>query len=325
MVEMCTCAEPDLAELAWAAGFFDGEGSTIAKSDSDRPGYYQLVVTVPQSGRDGVPEVLLRFQRAVLGMGVIDRADAKSVLRWRARGFVDAQATIALLWRSLGGVKRDQAAAAMRTVMQQYRNGTYAHRHPKASAMRKAHEPHSTLRQAPSDIELECAWAAGLFDAEGWIGLKRSHPRKDGSEWRRVRASVSQHGKVGVSAQVLVRFAEAVGVGRIECHGESDDFKWVCERLVQIEAVMVTLRPWLGIEKRAQAEDAVRRFRAQPRVRGTSERCVRGHLYDTHRLKESGRIRKTCNACARLRDRAKRAAKGIPPRQFKNVARRYNS
>lgn len=124
--------------------------------------------------------------------------------------------------------------------------------------------------------------------------------------------------------QVLIRFAEAVAVGRIECHGERDDFKWVCERLAQIEAAIETLRPWLGIKKLDQAADALRRFQAQPRVRGTSERCVRGHPYDSHRTK-GGRVRKTCNACARLRDRAKRAAKGIPPRQFKNVARRYNS
>ena len=324
MVDMCECAEPDLAELAWAAGFFDGEGSTMAKSDSDRPGYHQLVITVPQSGRDGVPEVLLRFQRAVLGLGVIEPADAKSVYRWRARGFVDAQATIALLWRFLDDVKRDQAAAAMRSVAQQYRNGTYAHRRPKASPLRKAHDPHVALRRAPSDIDLQRAWAAGLFDAEGWIGLKRSQPRRDGSEWRRVRASVSQHGEVGVSAQVLIRFADAVAVGRIECHGEKDDFKWVCERLQDIGTAIETIRPWLGASKRDQADDAFRRFHQQARIRGTRERCARGHLYDDYRRKAGG-MRHICNACARLRDRAKRARRGIPPRQFKNVARRYNS
>src|SRR5437773_3792330 len=61
----------DRAELAWAAGFFDGEGSTIARTLTSRPGYHQLNVTVPQSGRDGIPAVLLRFQRVMLGMGHI--------------------------------------------------------------------------------------------------------------------------------------------------------------------------------------------------------------------------------------------------------------
>ena len=55
--------------LAWAAGFFDGEGSTIAKSDSRRPNYYQLDMSVPQSSLDGVPAVLVKFQRAMLGVG----------------------------------------------------------------------------------------------------------------------------------------------------------------------------------------------------------------------------------------------------------------
>lgn len=61
----------DSAELAWAAGFFDGEGSTIARSDSARPGYYQLNITVPQGCRFGVPPLLRRFQRAMRGMGRI--------------------------------------------------------------------------------------------------------------------------------------------------------------------------------------------------------------------------------------------------------------
>lgn len=42
--------------LAWAAGFFDGEGTTIAKRDTRRPNYTQLDVSVPQTGRGAVPE-----------------------------------------------------------------------------------------------------------------------------------------------------------------------------------------------------------------------------------------------------------------------------
>lgn len=193
-----------------------------------------------------------------------------------------------------------------------------------ASAMRSPHEPHVTLRRPPSEIVVERAWAAGLFDAEGWIGLKRSQPRRDGTVRRRVRASVSQHGRPGVSAQVLIRLAETVGVGRIERHGQTDDFKWVCERLADVCRAIDVIRPWLGSRKREQADDAMRRFHAQPRVRGNSERCGRGHLYDAHRPK-AGRLRRVCNACARFRDRAKRAREGVAPRRFTSVARRYYS
>ncbi len=57
--------------LAWAAGFFDGEGTTIARTDKRRPGYFQLDVSVPQAGRSGIPAVLTRFRRAMLGVGKI--------------------------------------------------------------------------------------------------------------------------------------------------------------------------------------------------------------------------------------------------------------
>src|SRR5438046_100478 len=78
----------DRAELAWAAGFFDGEGSTIARTLTSRPGYHQLNVTVPQSGRDGIPAVLLRFQRVMLGMGHISGPSDVGIymLRYAARG-----------------------------------------------------------------------------------------------------------------------------------------------------------------------------------------------------------------------------------------------
>jgi len=279
----CQCAHPplDLEEIAWAAGFFDGEGTTIATTTTARPGYFRLQVTVPQCGRDGVPEVLLRFQRAVLGMGVLDSPDANFIHRWRAQGFGDAQATIALLWRFLGPVKRDQAAAAIRIVADQYRSRRCSPRRPRSPAGVAPHEAHANEIALPADPErLECAWAAGLFDAEGWIGLRRSGARPDAPDWYRVRASVSQHGAVGASPQVLERFAAAVGIGRIERHGEADDFKWVCERLAEIESTIDTLDPWLGAKKRDQATTALRRFSGQVRLRGNRARCARGHPYD---------------------------------------------
>lgn len=322
MTVRCTCSEFDRAELAWAAGFFDGEGTTFAKSDSDRAGYFQLSMTVPQLGRDGIPEVLVRFQRAVLSMGVIDAPNAESVYRWRTRGFVDGQATLALVWGSLGHVKRLQAARAMKTVISQYRSGRYLPRGPKSPSSR-THPAHQVTRTTDA-TSVPRAWAAGLFDAEGWIGLKRGRPRADGTEWYRVRASVSQHGSEGVSAQVLSRFASVVGVGRIECHGKSDDFKWVCDRLDDIMTAMEVLRPWLGQMKREQADEAMRRFRGQHRVRGDRERCARGHVYDAYRMKSVG-MRHICRTCARLRDRVKRSRAGIPPRPFTRLSRRYNS
>lgn len=316
------CLDPE--ELAWAAGFFDGEGSTIARTDGSRPRYHQLDVIVPQSGRDGVPDVLLRFQQAVLGLGTLDPPNDVHMHRWRNRGFEDAQATIALLWRFLSPVKRLQAASAMRAVAAQYASALYKARRPRSVISLDAHIHGSRCDLESHITRPELAWAAGFFDAEGWSGLVTTGKRPGLPPWGRVRASVSQHGTVASSPVVLERFAAAVGMGTIEGHGEADDYKWVVYGISKVERLRDTLAPWLGAEKLAQFELAISTFRSQPRIRGDRDRCVRGHVY-SGKLERDGRVRHYCTACSRLRDRRSRAAKGIPPRQFKNIARRYNS
>lgn len=327
MTETCHCTELDLEELAWAAGFFDGEGTTIAKRDSRRRDCLQLQFSVPQCGRDGVPVVLVRFQRALLGMGVIDRPYGNAMYRWRARGFVDGQAGIALLWPYLGSVKRAQAASALQAVAAQYRTGRLAgkQRQPRAPKLRVPHRQHGAARPRPTLLELERAWAAGLFDGEGWTGRVRSRARRKGPAWYRIRASINQNGDDGRSPAVLTRFRRAVdGAGRIEPQGEIDAFKWIAEDLPRVELVLTLLRPWLGSVKLAQAQSAISAFNDQVRLKGDTEHCMRGHEYFSRRLR-GGRLRRVCNICGRITARALRAAQGIPPRQFKSVERRYNS
>lgn len=309
-------------QLAWAAGFFDGEGTTLVHTDASRPGYFRLEVKVPQHGVGAVPQVLFRFQAAVLGMGKIDRPKADGTYMWRSCGYEEAQAVIALLWRLLGPVKRAQAASAMQVVRAQYEARRY-----EARPSRRRGVPHVGHQIDPptpvAAADLERAWAAGFLDAEGCFGLARSRPRKDGSDWYRIRASASQNGVTGIPAEVLYRLRGALGgVGRIECHGEPDDFRWCLEDADGVESVVELVNPWLGEAKRAQARAALANFRAQLRVRGTSERCIRGHAYDRMRI-WGGRTRRKCNACARIVQRRKRAAMGIPPRQFKDPKRRY--
>jgi len=60
-----------LERLAWAGGLFDGEGSTMARGETSRPGYRRLNVVVPQRGDSNAPEVLSRFLDAMNGMGKI--------------------------------------------------------------------------------------------------------------------------------------------------------------------------------------------------------------------------------------------------------------
>lgn len=316
-------AAVDGAELAWAAGFFDGEGTTIARGESRRPEYHQLRASVPQRGHDSAPHVLLRFQKVVLGMGYIEPPTAEGVYTWRARGFEEAQALIALLWRHLGPVKKAQAAAAMRVVRAQYENGRYAPRPPRRSSVSHTAYLHAAS-VSNSPLNLEPAWAAGFLDAEGCFGVVRSRPRRRGAAWYRIRVSASQHGDEAIPAEVLERLQRALGIGRIERHGEADDFKWLAEGPSNVERVLAITAAWLGPVKLRQAHDALEAFAAQVRLKGDAARCVRGHAYD-HQAIRGDRRRKICNTCARLCARQRRAAQGIKPRQFKDLRRRYTS
>jgi hypothetical protein len=296
--------------LAWAAGFFDGEGSTIVKSDSSRPGYYQLEVSVPQLGRQGEPGVLTKFQRAALGIGSIDPQDG-DMYKWCARGKIAAPLTLALLWPWLGSVKRDQALTAMDVVEQ--RTGARATRPARYDPVLIAHAA-APMDRAGADIEL--AWAAGFLDAEGYFGNPKRYERRDGSHGLCVRGSATQHGEVGTPAPVLERLRATLG-GRIERHGEPDDFKWVVEGVVNVRRVLEATRPWLGDVKVAQAEAALAAAEAS-RVRGDSERCIRGHVYDRVIVRADGSVHRTCSACVRMADRAERAAKGGKARVVRN-------
>jgi len=292
----------DPIELAWAAGFFDGEGSAFARTERARPGYRRFVVSVPQSGADRAPEVLVRFQSAVAA-GAIGPRDVDGVYRWRASGS-DARSVIALLSPHLGAVKRRQASAALRDM------GLGPDTRRLSRAPRSADGPE------------ERAWAAGFIDAEGCFGLVRAAARADGTRWYRIRASASQRGAIGLPPEVLGRLCAAVGIGRIEMHGDADDFKWVVQGEGAVREVLSTVDPYLGAVKRQQAARALAGFLSQRRFHGDRNRCARGHTYD-YRTPANGRSRAVCLTCARLRDRAKRAAAGVLPRQFRDVTRRY--
>jgi LAGLIDADG-like domain len=104
---------PDREELAWAAGFFDGEGcfSWTAKSAWG-------CAVIGQSNR----ESLERFQRAVGDLGKIygpyksrhkDRWSRKEQWVFRAHRREHVQAVALMLWFKLGPIKRAQAKSVL--------------------------------------------------------------------------------------------------------------------------------------------------------------------------------------------------------------------
>ncbi len=93
-------------EIAWAAGFFDGEGTTAVIKAKGRV-HFRLSLSITQFD----PDSLHRFQKAV-GAG---RVYGPYGRRWSysAQKAKDVHNILDLLWPYLGNIKRDQANAAI--------------------------------------------------------------------------------------------------------------------------------------------------------------------------------------------------------------------
>src|SRR6202158_5132369 len=174
--------------LAWAAGIFDGEGSTSTYLTKPKltP---RRQMAVSQGGLpDDTPAVLLRF-REIVGGGSITGPD-DGLYYWKITKKDDVDFVGAMLWRYLSREKRQQFAAA---------------------AIRMD-------RSLPGPVDgsggrdFEAAWASGLFDGEGTFGAyARPHTR---ASWRGAQMSVAQ-ASATVVPETLLRFRSAVGVGTL--------------------------------------------------------------------------------------------------------------
>jgi hypothetical protein len=103
-------------ELAWAAGFFDGEGSISVRRDS-RPGRKPaLLLDIEQTDQ----RPLLRFHDAVRAGSLSRRPDSRGPNRKRLyrlhAGDKGTRRIIAALWPWLSEPKREQFIACLRNL-----------------------------------------------------------------------------------------------------------------------------------------------------------------------------------------------------------------
>lgn len=291
-------------ELAWAAGFWDGEGSAYLVRGAGRV-THQPHARVNQAGVTGVPEVLVRFERAV-GVGRVDGpiiVDGKEPLyRWEISSRDDVRAVFDALRPWLGTVKRSQFCAVLGTAVP--RQGS-----------------------ASRDRDESIAWAAGLFDGEGSTCLVR-HGSHAG--YFVLEANISQSSRSG-EPEVLRRFRETFGLGHVygpyapADRSHAPVYKWRLYRREHIQWMIAAMGSQLGPVKRAQAAGAIATVLAQlPLPRGNpawgnrKTYCARGHRYDTARLRPfKGRGKSTtaprpshqCLACVREDARERRRMK----------------
>jgi len=99
-------------EIAWAAGFFDGEGSTGC-SWREKKRDRQLRLSISQVNKDN----LLRFQNATGNLGHIlgpyQRPGRKPIWAYRIDTAKGVKAIIGILWPFLSKEKRQQATVAL--------------------------------------------------------------------------------------------------------------------------------------------------------------------------------------------------------------------
>ena len=110
-------------ERAWAAGLFDGDGSTCFERHGTRADYRRADMAVTQTSRSGTPEVLVRFHRLV-GVGHLNGPYGGTelwdpVYRWKAHRLIDIVKVARALWPWLGAVKRAQASKVIGVVSAQ--------------------------------------------------------------------------------------------------------------------------------------------------------------------------------------------------------------
>jgi len=104
-------------ELAWCAGFFDGEGNVAAQKN--RVKYMRLSMNATQIDR-----VVLDRMQNTLGGSVTGpykyRAADSPLWHWNLTSFEGVQYAICLMWNFLSPVKKAQATKAL-TDMKEYR------------------------------------------------------------------------------------------------------------------------------------------------------------------------------------------------------------
>jgi hypothetical protein len=105
----------------------------------------------------------------------------------------------------------------------------------------------------------ELAWAAGLFDGEGYVGVYRDPRRQHGC---RLDISIFQ-----IDRQVLDRFHQAVGgIGTVRGPYQNAGralryFTWRVYSFEKVQAVIAMLWAFLSPVKREQARTALVRMR----------------------------------------------------------------
>ena len=232
----------DTTEQAWAAGFFDAEGSVVVRRQRRS---WRLELEATQGG-DSPPPVLRRLQVACGGLGTITGPRRGYLYYWRAPSRLDVDAVVSRLCPWITEPKRTELDAAMQRVGRPLPIGPVSAR----------------------DGEEELAWAAGLYGGDGTTSAGRD--RSGGPQYRTLRAGIPQAAVEGRVPPVLIRFHAAVqGAGSVRGPyvlknpwSRLPQYVWSIGGIPGVERVLEQIWPWLDEAKRSQARRAIHAARA---------------------------------------------------------------
>ncbi len=220
-------ADDDL--IAWAAGLFDGEGSSSMYVPRQRK-TPRRQLQVSQGGVPGPPpEVLIRFG-VIVGEGNITGPYRGYLFYWKTTQKAAIDRVAATLWPYLSAAKRSQFEAM-----------TLA-----------AGRPMPAMPRSRRAVVTETAWAAGLFDGEGSV------VRSGTSRAPSITLEISQASAEGIP-DVLERFQRVVGCGGVygpyaprSAWSRLPQYRWSVAGRRQASDVLRSLWPWLSAPKRAR-------------------------------------------------------------------------
>lgn len=97
-------------DRSWAAGFFDGEGTT-SNLKTKRDKYIYIRMSISQKN----PELLEKFL-SIVGMGTIYKSKTRNIYSWNCYKQEEVEKVLDLLWPYLGNQKRQQAQNARNNI-----------------------------------------------------------------------------------------------------------------------------------------------------------------------------------------------------------------
>lgn len=170
----------------------------------------------------------------------------------------------------------------------------------------------------PSRAEL-IAWAAGLFDGEGCMSVKRAGKRGSGAQLR-----------LGMNdLDVVERFREVVGGGGMYAHKPGTGstkpcHTWYVYESSRVIEILEMLLPWFGERRKAKALEVIALAREVAPMNKRTH-CPNGHAYEGNNLvlepiMRDGRqyYARRCKICRAEQTRErKRRLRGSRPENFR--------